>query len=77
LVGYGKKAFHKPPQALARKRYLRWLQAASKFTSEFTKMENWNSKSYLKNYSFDFCAIKKMKVGVNKIDKNSIEKIEN
>jgi hypothetical protein len=21
LVGYGKKAFHKPPQALARKRY--------------------------------------------------------
>jgi hypothetical protein len=40
-------------------------------------MENWNSKNYLKNYSFDFCAIKKMKVGVNKIDKNSIEKIEN
>jgi hypothetical protein len=40
-------------------------------------MENWNSKNYLKNYYFDFCAIKKWKNGVNKIDKNSIEKIEN
>ena len=38
-------------------------------------MENWNSKNYLKNLCFDFYEIKKMKIGVNKIDKNSIEKM--
>jgi len=31
LVGYGKKAFHKPPQALARKRYTQPIGDSANF----------------------------------------------
>ena len=34
-------------------------------------------RTYFEKNCFDFCEIKKRKNGVNKIDKNSIEKIEN
>jgi hypothetical protein len=50
LVGYGKKAFHKPPQALARKRYVLCLQKSQiNFWFYNSKMTNQNIEN-IKNF---------------------------
>jgi len=39
LVGYGKKAFHKPPQALARKRYVRFCRGEIQHSNKLERFE--------------------------------------